>query len=154
MKEFEQFIKEARKSIMSKKQYLDDLITLCTKKQIEMFNRMYPNGPTSKQFDRAIDQIKATILGLNKDVERLKDIEKDFKESKIVSEEKEQSLQKEIKLLNHEIESLNNEIDMFNNPINTDNIEVQKRLAKLDALEAGGVDNWEWYGECMSSIDE
>lgn len=23
--------------------------------------------------------------------------------------------------------------------------EIERRLAKLDALEAGGVDNWEWY---------
>lgn len=26
---------------------------------------------------------------------------------------------------------------------------IQRRLAKLDALEAGGVDNWEWYGEAL-----
>lgn len=25
----------------------------------------------------------------------------------------------------------------------------KRRLAKLDALEAGGVDNWEWYGESL-----
>ena len=28
--------------------------------------------------------------------------------------------------------------------------ETQRRLAKLDALEAGGVDNWEFYGESLS----
>lgn len=27
--------------------------------------------------------------------------------------------------------------------------ETQRRLDKLDALEAGGVDNWEWYGESL-----
>jgi hypothetical protein len=27
---------------------------------------------------------------------------------------------------------------------------AQKRLKLLDALEAGGVDNWEWYGEACS----
>ena len=27
--------------------------------------------------------------------------------------------------------------------------EQERRLAKLDALEAGGVDNWEWYGESL-----
>lgn len=25
----------------------------------------------------------------------------------------------------------------------------KRRLAKLDALEAGGVDNWEWYDESL-----
>lgn len=27
---------------------------------------------------------------------------------------------------------------------------MQRELAKLNALEAGGVDNWEWYGESLS----
>jgi len=31
---------------------------------------------------------------------------------------------------------------------------VQQRLDKLDALEAGGVDNWEWYDEAMSVLDD
>ena len=30
----------------------------------------------------------------------------------------------------------------------------QRRLAKLDALEAGGVDNWEWYDESLKSWRE
>jgi hypothetical protein len=29
--------------------------------------------------------------------------------------------------------------------------EINRRLAKLDALESGGVDNWEFYGESLSS---
>lgn len=28
--------------------------------------------------------------------------------------------------------------------------EIEKRLAKLDALENGGVDNWEFYSEALS----
>lgn len=31
---------------------------------------------------------------------------------------------------------------------------VQQRLDKLSALEAGGVDNWEWYDEAMSVLDD
>lgn len=27
--------------------------------------------------------------------------------------------------------------------------DVQRKLDKLSALEAGGVDNWEWYGESL-----
>ena len=30
----------------------------------------------------------------------------------------------------------------------------EPRLAKLDALEAAGVDNWEWYDEAMSTLTE
>ena len=29
------------------------------------------------------------------------------------------------------------------------NESIERRLAKLDALEAGGVDKWEWYGESL-----
>lgn len=32
--------------------------------------------------------------------------------------------------------------------------EAQDRLKKLDALEAGGVDDWEWYDDAMSSITD
>jgi hypothetical protein len=32
--------------------------------------------------------------------------------------------------------------------------EQQRRLAKLDALEAGGVDNWEWYDESLREYNE
>jgi len=28
---------------------------------------------------------------------------------------------------------------------------MQRDIAKLNALEAGGVDNWEWYSESLSS---
>jgi hypothetical protein len=29
-----------------------------------------------------------------------------------------------------------------------------KDQKKLRALEAGGVDNWEWYGDCFESDDD
>jgi hypothetical protein len=32
--------------------------------------------------------------------------------------------------------------------------EQERKLAKLAALEAGGVDNWEWYGESLKEYDE
>lgn len=30
--------------------------------------------------------------------------------------------------------------------------ELKRAKAKLDALEAGGVDNWEWYGESLKEF--
>lgn len=32
--------------------------------------------------------------------------------------------------------------------------QLVKDSKKLSALEAGGVDNWEWYDEAMSSIND
>ncbi len=31
-------------------------------------------------------------------------------------------------------------------------LELEKAEAKLTALENGGVDNWEWYGEAMDAL--
>ena len=32
----------------------------------------------------------------------------------------------------------------------TEYTKIQRQLAKLNALESGGVNNWEWYGESLS----
>lgn len=32
--------------------------------------------------------------------------------------------------------------------------DADKRLEKLDALEAGGVDNWSGYGDCFEEEDD
>ena len=32
--------------------------------------------------------------------------------------------------------------------------EQLRRLAKLDALESGGVDNWEFYGEALTEYSD
>jgi len=31
---------------------------------------------------------------------------------------------------------------------------MEERLEKLDALEAGGVDNWSGYGDCFEEFEE
>lgn len=32
--------------------------------------------------------------------------------------------------------------------------ELQQAFRKLNALERAGVDNWEWYGDAMETLDE
>lgn len=136
---------------MNKKEYLIDLLTLCTEPQLNMYNRMYPDGP--RNLDIAINQIKQTILNLNKKVDVLKDIEKEFNLFKERTKEIEKLADKEIDRLNIELKLLQNELEMIRNPINAENTEVQERLEKLYKLEAAGVDNWEWYDEAMSRND-
>ena len=41
-------------------------------------------------------------------------------------------------------------IQNLTNRLNT----LETRINKLDALEAYGVDNWEWYDDAMSSITD
>lgn len=60
--------------------YLERILKLCTPSQLDRYSRMYPNGATKQQEPRAIEQVEQTILNLNRDVQRLMDIEKEFKD--------------------------------------------------------------------------
>ena len=41
----------------------------------------------------------------------------------------------------------------MNVPVNSEYLKgLEKQVRKLQALEAGGVDNWEWYDESMEPI--
>jgi hypothetical protein len=139
---------------MNKKEYLQDLLTLCTEQQLNLFNRMYPNGCDSKQTDLAITQIKNTILSMNKKTESLVNIQKEFEDFKIKSLKENKDLEKLYKEQEKELKEAYLDIEKLSNPINTQNLDVQRKLDKLYALECGGVDNWEWYGECMSTIGD
>ena len=130
---------------MNKKEYLADLLTICTEKQQQFFNRMYPNGVETNKLDNAISQIKNTILGLNTKCDKLKSVEEEL----VLEKEKSKKLDIENKNLNKQIVRLENEIDRFTDPIDIKNVEIQERLAILNALEAGGVDNWIWYGAAL-----
>ena len=130
---------------MTKTEYLNDLLTLCTECQKNMYNRMYPNGVTGKQVDNAISQIKNTILGLNNKCDKLSSVELELSTLKIEHEHLKQVNNR----LQRECVVLENEVDRLSNPISTDNAYVLERLAILDALEAGGVDNWDWYGYAL-----
>ena len=148
---------------MNKKEYMLDLLTLCTSPQRDLFERMYPDGVTKDGLDWAISQIKRTILNQNTNADRLKGVDKELlieraklkliesslafknpnleEDYTIVLEENE-NLKKEIKVLD-------NRIFMLSNPISIENVEVQERLDILSALEAGGVDNWVGYSESL-----
>lgn len=130
---------------MTKTEYLNDLLTLCTDSQKNMYNRMYPNGVTGKQVDNAISQIKNTILGLNNKCDKLSSVSLELSTLKIEHEQLKQVNNR----LQRDCDVLENEVDRLSNPISTDNAYVQERLAILDALEAGGVDNWDWYGASL-----
>jgi hypothetical protein len=139
---------------MNKKEYLQDLLTLLTESQLSLFNRMYPNGCDSKQIDWAIQQIKNTILSMNKKTDLLIDIKKEFEEFKTNSLDDYRNLEKLLKEQDKELKEAYSDIEKLSSPINIQNLDVQKKLDKLYALECGGVDNWDWYGECMSTIYE
>lgn len=134
---------------MSKREYLNNLLGLMTEKQTDLFNRMYPDSPTDRQVGHAIVQCENTLKALNVKVEGLTNIKKEFEEFKKQSEGDANECSKEIHLLERNLVGLTEKIKQLINPIVTDNADIQVRLAKLDALEAGGVDSWTWYGESL-----
>jgi hypothetical protein len=137
---------------MSKK-ILDQLLQICTPKQLDIFNRCYPEGPKPTQIKWAIQQIVNTIRDVNIDVDKLKDIKKEFDDFKKLSADNESTRIREINSLTKELAIANREIERLSaDKVNVDNAEIIERLDKLYALEAGGVDNWDWYGECMSTM--
>jgi len=134
---------------MTKRDYLNNLLQLMTEEQLKLFERMYPNDPTDRQVAHAIVQCENTLKGLNKKVQRLTNVDKEFKTFKEQCKIDAQVCSNKIDVLEHELNKINVLAEQLSNPIATDNAEIQDRLAKLDALEAGGVDNWTWYGESM-----
>jgi len=134
---------------MTKREYLNNLLQLMTEEQLNLFARMYPNDPTDKQVAHAITQCETTLKGLNAKVQRLSNVDKEFKAFKDQSKIYDQMCSNKIDELKYEMNKISVLAEQLSNPIATDNAEIQDRLAKLDALEAGGVDNWMWYGASM-----
>lgn len=137
---------------MNKQKYLDNLLALCTEEQTNLFNRMYPDGPPNDKVDFAIMQVENTIRQLNK---------KTAAQATTLSESKEQlseltavnsELTNQLSVLQTQYNMLALENERLSTPINVENNKTQERLLLLDALEAGGVDNWEWYDESITNF--
>ena len=134
---------------MNKQDYLNKILALCTEKQTELFNRMYPDGVSSKQISHATFQIENTLKNLNESNEELNRVIKESDEHKLISNGKVNDLINNINLIEKELVDANSHIMRLENPINIENNEVQERLNLLDALEAAGVDNWNGYGYAL-----
>lgn len=137
---------------MNLKLYLERILALCTDKQRNLYDRMYPDGATGTQIKRAIQQVETTLKSRDGTIEILREDKKNLNVaihgwiiSKNVAEKESQRL--EIELI--EAEEL---IKRLQNPINIENNDVQEKLDRLDALEAAGVDNWDGYDYAMGEF--
>ena len=139
---------------MNKTQYMESLIELCTEKQKDFFLRIYPDGPNPSQVKRATQQIEATLKQDNLKIEQLKGELKAHQTSAEEAHLKLKSVSKELVDCKSDKEDLQLVIDRISNPIDIENSEVQSRLSLLNALEAGGVDNWEWYDHAIKTAKQ
>lgn len=138
----------------TKIEYLSNLLALCTEKQKNLFCRMYPNGPNKYQLSRAISQVENTLKDLNTLKSDLVSIKTAAKDKYIGLEAEFNHLQRILESTKNALNEANNSIEKLITPINTENKAIQERLELLDALEAGGVDNWQWYDESIEDYKQ
>ena len=129
---------------MNTNDYLNKLLGLCNEGQLNLFNKMYPDGPDKKQLSWAISQVERTLKSENDKITNLKN---EIKELKTIGDKKTDTIHS----LNSDIADLQKELNALKNYASASTDDVQKQLDKLQALEAGGVDNWEWYDESLDS---
>lgn len=114
---------------INRKVHLSLILKLCTDDQLAMFERMYPGGINKMKpsmYENAIDQVERTILRLNTDVVRLRDIEKESKQKDM-----------QIVCLNDQIADLLNIVADLETIIDRKNETIKQRnetLKKFDDL--------------------
>jgi len=137
---------------MNKTDYMNSLLALCTDRQKDIFNRMYPAGPSIKQINWAIKQLENTLSNLNSKEEEFKELQRVLTDHTTKSAEIIKELTSKLAISEHENKVYEKRIERLTSQINIDNANVQERLALLDALEAGGVDNWDGYDLAIDAI--
>jgi len=134
---------------MNKKEYLDKLVGLLTGPQLGLYGRMYPNGPKPEQIRRATEQVEATLFGLNRSTQRLRDIEEELNAYRLSTELTIEALNRQCDSLLDELQRAEGRIKNLSTPSNMAHGDINESLDKLARLEAGGVDNWDGYGYAM-----
>ncbi len=132
---------------MNDREHLEKLLKLCTKDQKTIFELMHPNVETSKDVSWAITQIENSLKKGNEDTSILKKTLKKNEEKLNILEKKIEELKESLEASDLEAYQCRLTIEQLSNPISLTNLGVQKRLMLLEALEAGGVDDWDGYDE-------
>ena len=136
---------------MNQKDYMGKLLDLCTDWQRAFFSRMYPTGPTAKQLNWAVTQLENTLKNLNVDKEQLRDEKKAHADDVELLNKSIRDLEKKLSTVTAKLADAERRIERLSNSGSVNSAEIQERLALLDALEAGGVDNWDGYA---NAVDE
>jgi len=138
---------------MTKREYLNAILELCTDRQKEMFQRLYPDGVNIKQLSRATQQVEATLRDTDHKLEGSR------MQNKALEAENEQ-LQKDARKAGTRISQLEKEllraehhIARLQGPEADENAETIRKLAFLDALEGAGVDNWDGYEYALEAME-
>ena len=136
---------------MTKQDYLNKILRLCTEEQQALFNSMYCKGPDLKQLDRAIAQVEHTLRVQNIDKAAYRKLEREKNEVEAELRLQLKNIESDLKRSEDRLNEVDRENRMLRNPILLDNVHVQEKCDLLDALQAGGVDNWEGYEAAVNN---
>lgn len=133
------------KAVKDKIEYLKQFLT---EGQLEKCERFF----TGKYDVNILKLIERTLKQNKESSEKLQELKnKQIEDAKIVND----LHYKRIEELKSEYESkIKQLVEDFKSSIPINEYEVRKRLDMLEALEIGGVDNWEWYGESLTGWSE
>ena len=139
---------------MNKRNYLNKILELCTEKQRDLFSRMYPTGVEGGDIAHATLQLENTLKRHTATDEELSSIKRELEAIETKTSLEVLNTAKLLADSQNSLQEAYNLIERLKNPINIENNDVQERLALLDALEAGGVDNWVFYDASISAYEE
>lgn len=143
------------KQMIGKREYMDKILSFLTERELAVFRRVF--GGKINDVDGAIDLIERHMKSQAR--ERF-DIEQHNEEIKrrdtdiMVANDEKNHLKVRIISLEKDIERMQCHVEVIESETDTDSAYAKKRLAILDALEAGGVDNWEWYEESLKQANQ
>jgi len=140
-----------------KKDTMELLLSLCTDSQKDLFEKIYPNGPTDKQLDHAIFQCSNTLKHANDEIAQLESAKLKTETELNTAIAERDKYMSQLNNTNKEIQILEKQLEARNNlmsDVEKSSVYTQERLARLDALEAAGVDNWDGYDYAMEMLEE
>ena len=138
---------------MTKKDYLENLLNLCTAPQRELFDRMYPNGVDTTKVPWATIQVENTLKKSNFTDADAKTAREQKEDALCQLEVDRKKLNDKIARLNLEITAKDTEISRLESSVNKDDAETTRKLDWLNALECAGVDNWDGYCHAQDIYD-
>jgi septal ring factor EnvC (AmiA/AmiB activator) len=135
---------------IQKPKTLEMMKSMLTDSQSEFYDRIFDKAVPAVKTDDAINLCVRTLRKGNDDIEKLQNASREFEANLKTEKETTRSLTAQLNQAKRENEKLTAKIEAT--PMTKEELEseyVANRLAILDALEAGGVDNWDWYGESL-----
>ena len=133
---------------------MEKLLTLFEPEHLDIWKKMYPEGPTPKQVPHATWQIENTLKGAQSRYFDKCLANRLLSDSLERAKAKEKELSRQVESLRESLKESEADVRRLSTPATKMTAEIEYKLEKLSALECAGVDNWEGYDYAMESMNE